>query len=127
MRREFDLGPEDIRTLEALGCPWETVICGNVRWLIIRSYAILAGYNVEEAEVAIRLDSYPAGKLDMAYFCPPLARSDGKIINNLSTLTIDARVFQQWSRHYGWRQGVDNLCSHLRRVRGWLKHELKKR
>ena len=127
MRREFALGPEDIRALDAFGCPWETIICGSVRWLLIHGYAIIAGYDVEQAEVAIRLDSYPAGMIDMVYFNPPLARADGKVINNLSALTVDGKSFQQWSRHYGWRQGIDSLCTHLRRVRGWLKHELKKR
>ncbi|GAD58607.1 hypothetical protein MBEBAB_0857 [Brevundimonas abyssalis TAR-001] len=73
------------------------------------------------------MDTYPPGQIDMAYFDPPLARVDGKAINNLSALAIDGRTFQQWSRHYAWRSGVDTLATHLRRVRGWLTHEFRKR
>ncbi|MDR7062450.1 MULTISPECIES: E2/UBC family protein [unclassified Sphingopyxis] len=127
MRREFNLGPDDIRVLEALGCPWETIAQGGARWLLLRQHPIPEGYNVAQADVAIRLDAYPAGMIDMVYFSPPLSRADGKVINNLSALSIDNRSFQQWSRHYPWRQGVDSLCTHLRRVRAWLKNEFKKR
>jgi hypothetical protein len=127
MRREFNLGPEDIRALDALGCPWETVIQSGVHWLLLHKHPIPVGYNVAEATAAIRVDGYPAGMIDMVYFCPPLSRVDGQTINNLSELAVDGRTFQQWSRHYPWRQGVDSLCTHLRRVRAWLKNEFKKR
>lgn len=127
MRRDFKLGSDDIRVLDALGCPWESITQGNTRWLLLHNHPIPVGYNVSEAEVAIRLDSYPAGMIDMVYFCPPLARADGQPIKNLSTLIIDDRNFQQWSRHYPWRQGIDSLCTHLRRARAWLKNEFKKR
>src|SRR3546814_4456876 len=103
MRREFNLGPDDIRVLETLGCPWETIAQGGARWLLLRQHPISEGYNVAQADVAIRLDAYPAGMIDMVYFSPPLSRADGKVINNLSALSIDNRSFQQWSRHYPWR------------------------
>lgn len=127
MRREFTLGSEDVRALDALGLPWEAIKQGNARWILIHEHPIPPGFNVEKASVAIRIDTYPPGIIDMAYFSPPLARADGKTINNLSSLTLDGKAYQQWSRHYSWRSGVDTLCSHLRRVRGWLKHELRKR
>ncbi|MDP3746635.1 MAG: E2/UBC family protein [Phenylobacterium sp.] len=127
MRREFELGPEDVRALDALGLTWETVRDGGVRWILIHDHPIPAGFSHLTACAAIRIDTYPPGIIDMVYFYPPLARSDGKAINNLSVLQIDGKAFQQWSRHYGWRSGIDTLCSHLRRVRAWLKHELRKR
>jgi len=127
MRREFDLGSEDTRALDALGLPWEAIRNGGVRWVLIHDHPIPAGYNQTTATVAIRLDTYPPGIIDMAYFSPPLARADGKLINNLSALTLDNRTFQQWSRHYAWRPGVHTLATHLRRVRGWLNHEFRKR
>src|SRR3546814_7615907 len=70
MRREFNLGPDDIRVLETLGCPWETIAQGGARWLLLRQHPIPEGYNVAQADVAIRLDAYPAGMIDMVYFSP---------------------------------------------------------
>jgi hypothetical protein len=127
MRRDFDLGPEDVRALDALGLPWEAILSGKSRWILIHDYPIPSGYNHAKALAAIRLDTYPPGMIDMVYFHPLLARADGKTINNLSTLSIDNKDFQQWSRHYGWRPGVDTLASHIRRIRGWLSHEFRKR
>ncbi|WBO22718.1 E2/UBC family protein [Sphingomonas abietis] len=127
MRREFDLGPDDIRTLEALGYRWETIKQGPSLWLILHDFPIPAGYNISVARVAIRLDTYPSGMIDMAYFFPPLSRLDGRQINNLTPFPLDGATYQQWSRHYAWTAGKDSLATHIRKVRGWLKHEFRKR
>lgn len=127
MRREFDLGSDDARALEALGYRWETVKVAGGLWLIIHKFPVPAGYNVEAAQVAIRLDTYPPGIIDMAYFSPALARTDGRPINNLTEFPLDGSNYQQWSRHYSWTAGKDTLATHLRKVRGWLKHEFRKR
>ncbi|WP_045318832.1 MULTISPECIES: E2/UBC family protein [Brevundimonas] len=127
MRRDFELGSEDVRALDALGLSWEAIRSGPSRWILIHNHPVPTGYTSSSATVAIRMDTYPPGQIDMAYFDPPLARVDGKAINNLSALAIDGRTFQQWSRHYAWRSGVDTLATHLRRVRGWLTHEFRKR
>ena len=73
------------------------------------------------------MNTYPQGMIDMAYFHPALSRVDGRLINNLSGLTIDDKPFQQWSRHYSWNTDRDSLATHIRRVRAWLKHEFRKR
>lgn len=127
MRREFDLGAEDVRALDALGLSWEAIRCGASRWVLIHEFPVPGGYNTRTATVALRLDSYPPGLIDMAYFDPPLARADGKPINNLSQTSIENRPFQQWSRHYLWQAGTHTLGTHIRRVRAWLSHELRKR
>ncbi|MCP1848112.1 MULTISPECIES: E2/UBC family protein [unclassified Bradyrhizobium] len=127
MRREFDLGPEDVRALDALGRPWEAIKSDAARYVLVHDHPVPAGYNVRAARMAVRVDTYPPGPLDMVYFLPPLARTDGKAINNLSTTTIDGATYQQWSRHYAWSAGVDDLCRHLRRIRSWLTHEFLKR
>ena len=127
MRRDFELGGEDTRALDALGLPWQAIRSGPSRWILIQDYPIPPGYNHLKATLAIRLDTYPPGIIDMAYFDPPLARADGKTINNLSPATINGRSFQQWSRHYAWQPGVHTLATHLRCVRGWLSHEFRKR
>lgn len=128
MRRDFELGPDDVRALDALGRSWEAVRSAEgARYVILQDHPVPAGYNHPAVKVAIRLDTYPPGPLDMAYVYPPLARADGKAINNLSTLTIDGDAWQQWSRHYAFRVGIDTLGSHLRRFRSWLTHEFRKR
>lgn len=127
MRREFELGPADTRALDALGCPWEAVRSGGAMWIVMHDFTIPPGYNVTRAKVAIRVDSYPPGPLDMAYFHPPLARADGKQINNLSDFRFEDETYQQWSRHYAWSSEGHTLSSHIRRIRGWLKHEFRKR
>ena len=66
--------------------------------------------------------------VNMASFCPALARADGKGINGLSGHVLDVRNFQQWSRHRTaqnpWRPGEDDLQSHVLLVEHWLCHEL---
>ena len=42
------------------------------------------------------------------------------------TLQIDGKEYQQWSRHYEWREGIDDLAVHYRRVEQWLLDELKR-
>lgn len=127
MRRDFELGPDDTRALDALGCRWEAANLAGALWIIIHDFPIPAGYNVVLARVAIRVDNYPSGGIDMAYFYPPLSRSDGLQINNLTDFQLEGLTYQQWSRHYGWNPEVDSLATHIRRVRGWLKHEFRKR
>ena len=127
MRRDFELGPDDVRALDALGLSWEAIRSGRARYVLIHNHPVPEGYNASTVRVAIRMDTYPPGPLDMAYVHPPLSRAGHKAINNLSSTTIDGQTFQQWSRHYPFRCGVDTLSSHLRRFRSWLSHELRKR
>jgi hypothetical protein len=127
MRREVALPPSDVTALEALGLDWETVVAAGANWLFVLRWPIPTGYNVTVATLGVRLAAYPAGVLDMVYFNPPLARADGKPIVGLSPTMVDGRPFQQWSRHYPWTAGIDNLARHLRRAGAWLHQELGKR
>ena len=54
------------------------------------------------------------------------AKVSGTAIPNLSAATIDEKQYQQWSRLYEWREGVDDLAVHYRRVEQWLLEELKR-
>ena len=124
-RGEFGLPEEDVDFLNSLGLVWETVIDGKVRWLLIDNYPIPAGFNVAEATLAIKVEGgYPPAKLDMAYFKPDLSK--GANIPNLSNIAINGENFQQWSRHYEWREGVDTLATHYLRIQEWLISELKR-
>ncbi len=125
LRRAFRLPEDDEDYLDSLGLAWETITESNVRWLIIRDHPLPAGYQADQADVAIRITGgYPPSKLDMVYFCPALGHLDGKPIRTVSTLLLDSRSFQQWSRHYTWREEIDSLATHHCRVKDWLLAEL---
>lgn len=129
MRRTFQLPEEDEECLAASGFSWEALIEGGAKWLIIPGYRVPAGYNHRAAALALRiLPSYPDADIDMVYFHPALALTNGKAIRQLSALTLDGKPYQQWSRHRTpanpWRPGVDNVCTHLLQVDTWLTREL---
>jgi hypothetical protein len=143
LRRDFDLPEEDEEYLEALGLPWETAVLteGGSRalWLFIHDFPLPTGYSpkheqgsvaLERATAGVRVTGYPGGALDMVYFHPPLRRTDGRDIPNLGDLTLDGRLFQQWSRHYTptnpFRVGIDNIGTHLGLVEEWLSREFRR-
>ena len=74
---------------------------------------------------------YPRAQLDMAFFYPALSRADQQPINAVIPLIIDQKNFQQWSRHRTpqnpWREGIDNLATHVSLVPVWLEQEFEKR
>lgn len=130
-RQDFSPLARDVEYLAGMCFRWEAVIENGVRAVIIYDWEVPRGYNVEKADVHVRLnDGYPDSQIDMAYFHPALARADGKAINNLSTLTFLGKEWQQWSRHRtsssAWRPGIDDLSTHLSLVNDWLERELSK-
>lgn len=129
LRREFKLPAEDVESLSALGLPWETIIEGGTKWLIIRGYPIPRGYDHQVTDLALRISpSYPDDQIDMVYFSPVLALTSAKTIRQLSPTTIEGKTYQQWSRHRTsanpWRPGLDNVGTHLLQVNDWLQREL---
>lgn len=126
-RRAFNLPEEDVEFLNSLGRMWETVKDAEVRWLLLHDYPIPTGFNVGSVKLAIKVEGgYPPAKLDMAYFQPGLSKVSGTAIPNLSPVTICGESYQQWSRHYQWREGIDDLAVHYRRIEQWLLDELKR-
>lgn len=131
-RRQFDLLEEDIEFLESLGLRWETLSESTGRWILIHNYPICEGYNAEKLAVAIKFEpGYPRTQLDMAYFFPPLSRCDGQAIGATSTQQIDGKSYQRWSRHRTsqnpWRDGIDNLSTHMSLVSYWFRQEFEKK
>ena len=129
MRKQFQLSEEDEEYLAAQGHKWEAIIEGGTKWLIVQSYAIPEGYNHRTANAALRISpSYPDDQIDMVYFFPALALTNGKVIRQLTPLAFDGQQYQQWSRHRTaqnpWRPGLDNICTHLLQVNNWLEREL---
>jgi len=124
----FRLPEADEAFLDSLKISWETVREGETRWLLLHDYPVALGYSHDKVTVAIRIDGgYPPGKLDMAWFFPALSRKDGVAIANLSGEQIDGRAFQRWSRHYPWREGDDDLSTHIRRMDAWLQDEFRRK
>jgi hypothetical protein len=123
-RRAFRMPEEDEDYVNSLGLRWETIQEGKVSWLLIHEYAIPEGFNASTATLAIRVEGYPPAKLDMAYFLPSLSKRSGTNIPNLSPHALDGNQYQQWSRHYAWREDEDSLVTHLLRVKAWLLDEL---
>jgi Prokaryotic E2 family E len=131
MRRAFQLAEEDEECLAARGLPWEAVIENGTKWLIFPHYPIPEGYNHSTASAALRIKpSYPDDDIDMVYFFPALALTNGRAITQLTPFPLDGKPYQQWSRHRTpanpWRPGLDNVCTHLLQVDNWLERELKK-
>lgn len=128
MRRQFQLPEEDVIYLEGLGMNWETVNDQGMQWVIINNHPVPEGYNMKEVTIAIKIETgYPRAPLDMAYFFPFLTRLDGKSINAISIQPIDGKQYQRWSRHRTaenpWREGIDDISTHLSLVSYWFEQE----
>ncbi len=127
MRRDFRLREEDEEDLNARGLPWETILEGGSRWLLIHEYKIPAGYNHPTVSLALLIPpGYPDTQIDMVYFFPHLA--NGRSIKALSAHNIEGKTWQRWSRHRTgknpWRPGVDGVATHLGCVDDWLAREI---
>ena len=124
-RRNFAMPETDQDFLDASYPGWETIMQGATPWLILTAFPVPTGYNVSEVMAAIQISvGYPNAPLDMVYFCPALARANGRPIQALAPMTIDGRSWQRWSRHYPWRVGIDDLATHIERIKNWLNDEL---
>lgn len=132
MRAQFQLPEDDVSFLCGLGLQWETVISNGMQWLLIHGFPVASGYTQETTTVAIKIETgYPRAPLDMAYFYPALVRQDGKCIGATSLQSIDGNHYQRWSRHRTaanpWREGVDDISTHISLVKNWFEEEFKKR
>lgn len=131
MRREFELLTDDKAFLDVQGLQWETIIDQGMLWVIIHNFPVINGYNYEKVSVAIKLETgYPRTPLDMAYFYPALERLDKKLINATCFQLIDGKQFQRWSRHRTpdnpWREGIDDLSTHILLITFWFEQEFLK-
>jgi hypothetical protein len=131
MRRDFVLPEMDVDFLDASGYIWETIQEEPFKWLIIHNYPVPAGYNVQNVNVALYIESnYPLAQIDMAYFMPHLVRISGHSIGALASQSICGQDWQRWSRHRTaenpWRPGLDDISTHLQLVTNWMERELRK-
>ena len=125
-RREFVLTTNDRAFLDSLQLPWEALNRGGRLWVIIYGMPLPVGFQVPTADVAIEIaPGYPTSQLDMAYFYPPLALTNGRPINCVQAIeTIEGKGWQRWSRHRigrsVWVPGVDDLEHHFAYVQDRL-------
>lgn len=132
MKRDFQLPEEDTSYLNSLGLNWEAVNDQGMQWIIVHDFSVPEGYNTEKVKVAIKIEvGYPRTALDMAYFFPHLSRNDGKPIGALSPQNIENVIYQRWSRHRTgenpWRDGIDDISTHLALVSFWFEQEFIKK
>ena len=131
MRRQFALPAEDMEWLEGLGKPFELVSEGGALRVVIPELAVPAGYNMPTVAVNVRIEpGYPDAQIDMAYFYPALALTNGRALGAISPDAFDGKTWQRWSRHRTpanpWRPGIDNLATHFALVQDWLERETRK-
>jgi Prokaryotic E2 family E len=130
-RRHFELPGSDLQYLERRGLPWEAVLDGNVRWVILHEHPVPTGYNYTAASTALQLSaSYPDTQIDMVYFYPHLSRANGRPVPRLSNHSFDGKTWQRWSRHRTpanpWRRGYDCIETHILLVDEWLEREIRR-
>lgn len=128
-RRQFDIMAEDEAYLKRAGFNWETVIDGERRWLIIRSYPLPAGYTVPANDVALELPpTYPQAQIYGFYAYPPIMLASGREIDRSQMRgAIDGNEFHGWSRYRPgqvWDPDSDNVASHLTLVDASLAKEV---
>jgi Prokaryotic E2 family E len=111
----------DYRFLEEKGWQYEVVVGpGEVR-VYIRGFELPAAYAPRLSDLLVRLPmGYPQANPDMFWTRPDVLLARGGYPNRADYHDPTADGWQRWSRHGGWRPGVDNLRSKLAAV----KHEL---
>lgn len=131
-RRHFDMPEADADFLNGLSLRWEALSEGGAQWIVIQGWPVPAGYGCASVDVAINIaPGYPGTQLDMAYFHPGLARTDGRSINAATYCqSLDGKSWQRWSRHRTeqnpWVPGEDSLETHMALVTDWLTREFER-
>lgn len=131
-QRQFRLPSADEQFLDENFGRWETISESGSQWIMVRDFELPQGFTAATSDMAIQLSAgYPDAALDMAYFYPPLQRSDAKGIPQVISQSIEGKMWQRWSRHRTganpWIPGEDNIATHVAYVRSFLDDEFRKR
>jgi len=127
---DFALLEKDRLHLTKLGVRWETIIDVGRRWLIIRDYTLVDGYNYERVDIASEIPTtYPDAAIDMFYVFPTLTLTNGEtIVQTQGTVNICGKPYQRWSRHLRgmtlWDPLTDSVISHLAVIEESLLREV---
>ncbi|MBB5442063.1 MULTISPECIES: multiubiquitin domain-containing protein [unclassified Paraburkholderia] len=131
VRADFTVLGEDAEFLNGKGYTWEAITQSEVKRIVVRGFEPPHGFTPTKVDMFVILPhGYPDTQIDMVYFYPALARNDGKSIRSLVTNDFEGKSWQGWSRHRtansSWRQGIDNVGTHLMLVDDFLRAELSK-
>lgn len=123
-RRAFALLDADHALLDRMQLRWETVVCGERRWLLIHDYPVPAAFTVSKTRLALEIPpTYPGANIYGFYCYPPLALTSGvEIPSTQMRGTIDEVEFHGWSRRSStaWDPARDNVATQLALVESAL-------
>lgn len=121
----YELMPEEEEYLNANYPSWDYLSGDGMSGLMMKNFPIPSGYTPKESDMMIIIpQGYPGVQLDMFCFSPELKKENGNAINNISTATCFDRSWQNWSRHYSWTPGEDDIISHIESVKRVLQQEV---
>ena len=105
------LPERDIEYLEEKGFNYELVEYPGGLFLIINDFPFPEAYSPRTAKTLIVIPAgYPETGLDMIFTIPDVKLSNGQYPHSCGAhVTYNSLSWQQWSRHYIWRSGTDNL------------------
>ena len=125
-----DLLPDnDLEYLRSKGFHFEAQLEGNMISLVIKGFALPAGYQPSEVDLLLRLPlQFPQVPPDMFWTDPVISYTNGGPPSQTQVRESHVgRSWQRWSRHFGrsqWRPGTDDLRSYLQLIRSTLEKEV---
>ena len=123
------MADNDLEYLRSKGLDFEAELEGGMVSLVIKRYALPAGYCPSEVDLLLRLPlQFPQVSPDMFWTDPAVSYSNGGTPSQTQARESHmGRSWQRWSRHFGrsrWRPGTDDLRSYLRLIRSTLEKEV---
>jgi hypothetical protein len=111
-----ELPERDLEYLKEKEYNYELIPHNNGCLLVLRNISFPAAYNIQVVDVLIQIPAgYSNTPLDM-FFTPEVKLADGNPpancegrLNFDDSTAITPKSWQQWSRHYAWRAGIDSL------------------
>lgn len=120
----YELQAEETAYLNANYSSWGFLSADGLCGVVIHNFPVPPGYTPESSDMMVVIpQGYPAAALDMFYFCPELAKTNGGSIGALAMEQYFGRAWQRWSRHYQWIPGQDDIVRHIEFVKNTLKKE----
>lgn len=119
----------DLAYLQERGMAYSVATESNMTCVVIPGWQLPIGFNVESADLLIRLNpGYPDIQPDMWWFAPALHLANGtKLRATEVTESYLGRSWQRWSRHLQqgqWQSGVDGLESYVALIRRDLERSV---
>jgi ABC-type microcin C transport system permease subunit YejB len=118
----MELPESDIEFLEEKEYKYTLVPNEKGVYLIISNFHFPEAYIPREADLLINIIAgYPNTPLDMFYTNPTVKLVNGNLPNRAGvTQNFNNTAWQQWSRHYVWRLGIDNLRTFISSINNEL-------